>query len=287
MSDSTTTPVCYRHPDRITGLSCTTCEKPICVECSHDAAVGQKCPECARIDGRARVVQARASFARPSFATAPVSIGIIAVTSAIFAVGYLSPELERTMYQTLSLVRPPGAIIGGEIVTPDVYRIFTVALVHGGLMHILFNMYALWLFGPRLEQQVGSAAFATMYAASAAAGGLASMAFGGDGGWAVGASGAIFGLFGAWMFVAWRMRHSPGGRAMFNQLAVLMLINMALPFLVPGIDWLGHAGGFTGGVVLAAAWSAFAVGRPNARTIRTVLGLALIAVIVAASFIVI
>lgn len=214
-------------------------------------------------------------------------MGLIAVTSAVFLLGFLSPSTEATLYQNLALVRPPAAIIGGIIVTPDVYRIFTVALVHGGLMHILFNMYALYLFGPRLEQQVGSAAFATIYAASAAAGGLASMAFGGEGGWAVGASGAIFGLFGAWMFVAWRMRHSPGGRAMFNQLGILMGINIILPLLVPGIDWLGHAGGFLGGLAIAAVWSVLAVGRQNARTVRTLVGLAAIALIVAATFLVI
>lgn len=214
-------------------------------------------------------------------------MGLIAITSAIFVVGFLSPDLEATLYQVLALVRPPGAFIGSAIVTPDVYRIFTVVLVHGGLLHILFNMYALYLFGPRLEQQVGGAAFATIYLASAGAGGFASMAFGAPGGWAVGASGAIFGLFGAWMFVAWRMRHSPGGRAMFNQLGILMGINILLPFLVPGIDWLGHAGGFVGGLAVAAAWSVVAVGRPNARTIRTVIGLGAIAIVIALSILVI
>lgn len=212
---------------------------------------------------------------------------LIAITAAIFVVGFVSPQVEATIYQTLALVRPPGAIIAGAIVEPAVYRIFTVALVHGGLMHVLFNMYALYLFGPRLEQQVGSLAFATIYAASAAAGGLFSIAFGGEGGWAVGASGAIFGLFGAWMFVAWKMRHSPGGRAMFNQLGVLMALNIVLPFLVPGIDWLGHLGGFVAGVGIAALWSVLAVGRSNARTVRSLIGLAAIAVITAATFLVI
>jgi membrane associated rhomboid family serine protease len=212
---------------------------------------------------------------------------LIAITAAIFVIGFLSPEMEATIYRTLALVRPPGAIIAGQIVDPAVYRIFTVALVHGGLMHVLFNMYALYLFGPRLEQQVGSAAFATIYAASAAAGGFFSITFGGEGGWAVGASGAIFGLFGAWMFVAWKMRHSPGGRAMFNQLGVLMAINILLPFLVPGIDWLGHFGGFVAGVAIAALWSVFAVGKENARTVRTLIGVGAIVVITAATFFVI
>ncbi|MEZ5175287.1 MAG: rhomboid family intramembrane serine protease [Acidimicrobiia bacterium] len=285
MTDSTAT-TCYRHPDRPTRLSCTTCGKPICVECSHDASVGQKCPSCAKTDPRARVVRARTALAGPSFATTPVSFGIMVVTGAIFVMGFLSPELQTWLYQVLALVHPPAAVIGGELVEPDVYRIFTVALVHGGLMHILFNMYALYLFGPRLEQQVGSVPFAALYLASAGAGGFASMAFGSEFGWAVGASGAIFGLFGAWMFVAWKMRHSPGGRAMFNQLGFLMAINIALPFLVGGIDWLGHLGGFVAGVAIAFLWSLLAVGRHRAREIRTVIAAAATVAAAVGSFLV-
>ncbi|MEN8040842.1 MAG: rhomboid family intramembrane serine protease [Actinomycetota bacterium] len=276
MTDQTeqTVPTCYRHPDRITGLSCTTCGKSICAECSHDASVGQKCPECAAPEGRARVVHARQTMGRPSFQTAPVSFTIIAITAAVFVAGYLSPDIELLALKLFALVRPPGVILGGEILEPQAYRIFTVALVHGGLMHIGFNMYALYLFGPRLEQQVGGPAFGSLYLASAGGGGLLSMAFTTAGGISVGASGAIFGLFGAWIFVAWKMRGTPGGRAMFNQLLALMAINAVLPLLVPSIDWLGHLGGLAAGVLIAWLWSFLAVGRTNARTIRTAIALA-------------
>jgi membrane associated rhomboid family serine protease len=142
-------------------------------------------------------------------------------------------------------------------------------------MHLLFNMYALYLFGPRLEQQVGGPAFASLYVAAAGAGGLLSMVLGGAG-ISVGASGAIFGLFGAWLFVAWKMRKTPGGRSMFNQLGFLMAINIAMPFLNPNIDWLGHLGGFIAGVGIAALWSVLAVGRSNARQIRTTIGTAVV-----------
>lgn len=267
MTDQTAV-TCYRHPDRPTRLSCTTCDKPICVECSHDASVGQKCPDCAMQDPRARVVTARSITAGPSWQTTPVSFAIIAITAAIFVIGYISPETDRWLLENLALIRP-----GDTGLQPEIYRIFTVALLHGGLMHILFNMYALWIFGPRLEMQVGSTAFASLYLASAGVGGLTSIAFGSPG-LSVGASGAIFGLFGAWMFVAWKMRRSPGGRAMFNQLGILMAINIAIPLIQPNVDWLGHLGGFVAGVGIAALWSVFAVGRPNARTIRTAIGVA-------------
>lgn len=268
--DESTRTTCYRHPDRATRLSCTTCDKPICVDCSHDASVGQKCPDCARIDDRTRVVQARSITGRPSFRTTPVTMTIITVTSGIFFLGLLSPETEIWLLEHFALIRS-----GTAFAETDAYRIFTVALLHGSLMHLGFNMYALYLFGPRLEQQVGGPAFASLYVAAAGAGGLLSMVLGGAG-FSVGASGAIFGLFGAWLFVAWKMRKTPGGRAMFNQLGFLMAINIAMPFINPNIDWLGHLGGFIAGVGIAALWSALAVGRPDARRIRVMIGSAVV-----------
>lgn len=266
MTDSTVT-TCYRHPDRATRLSCSSCGRPICVECSHDASVGQKCTECAAPDPRARVVHARTTTGRPNRQTSPVAFFIIGITVAIFVAGMLSADIDRWLVNNLSQAN-------FLVATGDWYRIFTAALLHGGMMHVFFNMYALYLFGPRLEQQVGSTAFAALYVAAAGAGGAASYAFGPLNQVSVGASGAIFGLFGAWLFVAWKMRATPGGRAMFNQLFILLAINLALPLLVPNIDWRAHLGGLVAGIGIAWLWSVLAVGRPNARTIRTVIALA-------------
>lgn len=272
-------PTCYKHSDRVTGLSCSTCGKPICVECSHDASVGQKCPDCAKPKGRSRVINARAALGRPSFQTAPVTFTVIGVTGAIFVLGLLSAELDQWFFETF-------AQANWLVAAGDWWRVFTVALLHGGLMHILFNMYALYLFGPRLERQVGGPAFAALYVAAAGAGGTMSYLFGPDHQVSVGASGAIFGLLGAWMFVAWKMRNTPGGREMFNQLGVLLAINLALPFFVGGIDWRAHFGGLASGVLIAWLWSLFAVGRPNARMIRTVIatGVAVGAAVLAMTF---
>ena len=226
-------------------------------------------------EGRAQVVTARRTLGRPTFQTAPVSFVTMGVTIAIFVAGFLSPELDQSLFRTLAQAN--FLVADGEV-----YRIFTAALLHGSLMHIFFNMYALYLFGPRLEQQVGSAAFAALYVAAAGAGGMVSYVFGPINQVSIGASGAIFGLFGAWIFVAWKMRATPGGRAMFNQLAVLLAINLALPLFVGGIDWRAHMGGLAGGLLIAWMWSVFAVGKPNARTIRTVLaaGVALAALVI-------
>ncbi len=184
------------------------------------------------------------------------------VTVAIFVAGLLSPDIDRWLVENLAQAN--FLVADGEW-----WRIFTAALLHGGLMHVLFNMYALYLFGPRLEQQVGSPGFLALYVASAGLGGAVSYAFGPFIQVSIGASGAIFGLFGAWMFVAWKMRGTPGGRAMFNQLGFLLLINLSLPLFVSNIDWRAHLGGFGAGVLIALLWSLLAVGKPQARTIRT------------------
>ncbi len=265
-----TVPTCYQHPDRITGLSCTSCRKPVCTECSRDASVGQKCPECAAPSGRARVVHARQTFGRPTTQTSPVAFTIMAVTTGIFVVSLLSPAAHEWFFQAFAQWNV--LVAAGEW-----YRIFTAALLHGSLMHIAFNMYALYLFGPRLEQQVGSRAFAALYVATAGAGGMLSYMFGPLNQVSIGASGAIFGLFGAWIFVAWKMRGAPEGRAMFNQLGVLLAINLALPLFMPQIDWRAHLGGLFGGILIAWLWSTFAVGKPNARKIRIVTAMAVAA----------
>jgi len=258
-------PVCYRHPDRITGLSCSRCGRPICAEDSIDAPVGQLCPECAREGGGQRVVRARSVFGSPTFQTAPVSFSIIGITVAIFLLGLISPSLDRFFFQNLAMAN--FLVASGEW-----WRIFTAVLLHAGFLHVGFNMYALYLFGPRLEQQVGSPAFAALYLAAAGVGGAFSYAFGDPRQVSIGASGAIFGLFGAWLYAAWKLRHTRSGRAMFNQLFVLLVLNAALPLFIPNIDWRAHAGGLLAGIGIAALWSRLAVGRPNAGTIRAAIG---------------
>jgi len=257
-----TAPVCYRHPDRPTRLRCSECDRPICAECSTDAAVGQKCPVCAAPEHRTRVVTPR-SLNRAGFSSAPVTFSIIAVSAALFLFGFLSEDIDRDLIINLSQFNI--LIEQGEW-----YRIFSAALLHASVMHILFNMYALYLFGPRLEQQVGSVPFAISYAAFAAAGGAAYFFMGGlQSAPAVGASGAIFGLFGVWLAATWKMRHTPAGSAMFRQLLFLLALNAALPFFVRGIAWEAHAGGFAAGLLVGFAWSQWAAGKPNAVQIRT------------------
>lgn len=246
---------CYRHPDRATRLACSNCGRPICVECSHDAAVGQKCPECAKPEGRGQVIDARRTVA--SSQATPLVVGLIAVNVGIFLLGLLSATIDRELFlggaqfnETVRISRTEVilGIAGGEW-----WRAFTATFLHGSIMHVLFNMWALWLFGPVLERRFGTSAFATLYVASGLTGSAAYYLLGGLAP-AVGASGAIFGLFGALFAASYRQRHTVAGRAVFGQLGVLLAINLALPFLVPNIAWQAHVGGLVAGAAIAFAW---------------------------------
>jgi membrane associated rhomboid family serine protease len=156
------------------------------------------------------------------------------------------------------------------------WRLLTAAFFHDGLTHIAFNMWALSIFGPQLERDVGSGAFAALYAAAALAGGAA-FYLTQPAGVAVGASGAIFGLFGAWLAASYRSRHTLAGAASFRQLLVLLGINLALP-LLPGsnIAWQAHLGGLAAGMLIAAAWTLPALRRSAA--LRAAAGAAVAAV---------
>jgi len=255
--------VCYRHPDRPTRLSCTECGRPICVDCSIDASVGQKCPECAKPVGRATVIDARRTTGRRSgFAGAPVTQAILVVTVAIYVIGFLSAEADQWLLNNLAHAN--WLLDAGEY-----WRMASHALLHASTMHILFNMYALYLFGPELERRVGSVPFAVFYVAAAAGGSAAAFALGPIDMVAVGASGAIFGLFGAWIYVSYRMRHTPAGQAQFRQLSVLLAINLALPLFIPNVAWEAHVGGLVFGAAMAAVWGAVAAGKPQAEARRS------------------
>ena len=266
--DARTLPTCYRHGDRETRLSCSSCERPICVECVRTAAVGQKCPECARPQGDARVITAAELYGTSLRRSSPVTFGIITACVVVFVLGMVGLPVAAL-----------GAQINVLIAEGQWWRLVTAAFLHSGLMHLVFNMYALYLFGPSLERQVGSGPFAGLYLASAIAGGSAFYLTGlllGGSNVAVGASGAVFGLFGATLAAAWRGRSTVAGRAGLRALLTMLAINLALPLVLPMIAWQAHLGGLLAGFVIAIAWSAIGR-RPRGTVLRNAVA-ALIAV---------
>lgn len=240
----TALPSCYRHPDRETRLSCSTCERPICVECMHTGSVGQKCPECAAPVGRNRVITAQ-DMRRAAHRSSPFSHAVIAVCLGLFAAGLLVPGLGREL-------QLHGAQINALVAEGEWWRLLTATLLHASIMHVGFNMWALWIFGPALEREVGTVPFATLYIASALAGGAFFFAQA-PGSVAVGASGAIFGLFGAWLAASFRNRHTLQGQANLRTLLTLLAINLAIS-LMPGIAWQAHLGGLVAGFLIMLAW---------------------------------
>ncbi|WP_222710662.1 rhomboid family intramembrane serine protease [Quadrisphaera setariae] len=155
------------------------------------------------------------------------------------------------------------------------WRFLTAAFLHGGVIHIAFNMYALWLFGSYLEQQFGRARFAALYLITAFGGSVGSLLVISptSQSWttiSVGASGAVFGLFGALVLVQRRLNQQ------FGQIVVLIVINGAIGFLVPGIAWQAHLGGLVTGLALGAV---YAYAPQRIRTPAQVVGTAAVALV--------
>ncbi|MEX2654156.1 MAG: rhomboid family intramembrane serine protease [Acidimicrobiia bacterium] len=251
---------CYRHPDRPTGLSCTHCGRPICGSCSIDASVGQRCPECVKAEGTTKVVRGRDVRSGALGGRAPITSAIIGVTVALAALRFLSIDAWAPLAESLALVNV--LVAEGEW-----WRMFTVVLVHaGGITHILFNMWALYVLGPQIEREVGPVPFLALYLSTAAAGSAFAFHLGDISDVSVGASGAIFGLFGIWMASAVRRRNTRAGRAILNQLGFLLLINAAIPFFIRNVSWQGHLGGLIAGFAIGWAWSQLR--GPTATTLR-------------------
>lgn len=161
------------------------------------------------------------------------------------------------------------------------WRLFTPVLLHATVTHILFNMWALWVLGPQIERGVGTWPFVGVYLASAAVGGAFMYVLGGpDAPVAVGASGAIFGLFGIWFNWAVRRRNTAQGRFLLRQIGFLLLLNAALPFIIRNIAWEAHLGGLIAGFVIGELWARARDERARVAVAVAIAGLAVVAVLV-------
>lgn len=235
---------CYRHPDRQSFVLCQRCGRTICGECQTPAAVGVHCPECVKeARGNAPRLQPQVvtRVRSASQRGAPVATyGIIGLTLVVFVLQLLTGTGNGIVTQVLAFYAPL------EIAQP--WRAVTTMFVHGSFFHILFNMYSLYIFGAELERQLGRGRFVALYFLSGI-GGSAAVALLAPGSLVVGASGAIFGLMAAFFVIA----RSLGGRSI--QLVVLVGINLAIGFIVPGIAWQAHLGGIVVGGAIAFLFS--------------------------------
>lgn len=129
--------------------------------------------------------------------------------------------------------------------TNEWYRLITVGLTHGGLMHLAFNMYSLFILGNPIESAYGKNKFLIIFSTSLLTGSIASVFLNTSNHISVGASGAIFGLFGALLIAGDRIG------ANVREIAIVIGLNFALGFILGGIDWRAHLGGLAGGALCA------------------------------------
>jgi membrane associated rhomboid family serine protease len=236
-------PVCPRHPDRVSYVRCQRCGRPVCPECQRPAAVGVHCVDCVREASR-NAPQARTAFGAPLRRGAPV------VTYTVIGLNVLVYLLEQALGPTwtLSLALRP-ALVGAHP-----WIMLTSAFLHASVIHIGFNMYALWILGQYLEVALGRWRFLTAYLVSAFGGSavLVLMADPAATAWirpSLGASGAVFGLFGLILVVLRRLGRNA------TSIVVVVGINAVLGFVIPNIAWQAHLGGLLTGLVLGLAFA--------------------------------
>ncbi|MDO9397293.1 MAG: rhomboid family intramembrane serine protease [Herbiconiux sp.] len=238
---------CYRHPGRQSYILCQRCGRTVCPECSVQAAVGVHCVECAARDRREAP---RVKRGRPAFLQNLTGQGAPVVTYAIIAVCVVVFLLQSIpgLGVTAALQFAPVYIMPGTGIGFEPWRMLTSAFTHGSILHLLFNMYTLFVFGSSLERMLGRGRYIALYAISGFGGSVAVALIGNPLQPVVGASGAIFGLMGAYFIIN---RHLGGNSV---QLLVLVAINLAYGFIVPGISWQAHVGGLVAGAVLALVY---------------------------------
>jgi len=238
---ATELPGCARHPDRPTGVSCTRCGNPICPECMRPAAVGFQCPACVR-EGSRTQRPATTLVGAPPRTGMPVTWTLLGINVAMFVLtggggtfGGASAARSFTDLTTSSF---------GIGYQHQVYRLLTGAFLHLGVFHLFANMYALIVVGSVLEPALGRWRYLALYLVSAFGGGVAVYLVDQNG---VGASGAIFGLFGAVLILV----HKTKGD--LRPILLTIGINLVVTFAVPGISKGAHLGGLVTGALLGAA----------------------------------
>lgn len=254
---------CYRHPDRPAYVRCQRCERYICPDCQTEAAVGFLCPEDAGISRFQQAantmtpnpVQRLLAGSRPV-----VTYGIIAVCALVWGLQLLLGD----QFTFLGIYTPYATAV-------EPWRMLTSAFLHSpsSPVHILFNMFMLWQFGRELEHLLGRGKFLALYLISAFGGSVSVLLLASAGTYVYGASGAIYGLMGAYFVVL----RSLGANS--RSLVGTIAINLVFSFMIQGVSWQAHIGGLISGAAVAWVYSRTrhdATGRRRAREVVYVVG---------------
>jgi membrane associated rhomboid family serine protease len=252
-SPSTGVPTCFRHPGRETYVSCVRCGRPACPDCLRSAAVGQQCVDCVR-EGNRGARRSSAVFGGRPAAGATVTWILVGLNILLYLVELAHPSIANDWAMLGKAQITNGGPLQG-VAQGQYYRLITSAFLPppglGGLgpLDIVFNMWALILVGPALERLLGPVRYIAVYLVSALGGSVMFYLIGPANVEALGASGAIFGLFGAWFVVARRLRLDS------RWIVTIIVLNLVLGFVVHGIAWQAHVGGILAGGLLTAAYA--------------------------------
>ena len=209
----------------------------------RSAAVGHQCMDCVN-EGAKSVQATRTQFGGVARSGVPIlTYALIAINVVVFVLQMASGSLEKEL-----TLWPPGIAAHDEY-----YRLVTSMFLHYGAMHLLFNMWALYVVGPPLEQWLGRLRFGALYALSGLGGSVLVYLLSPLNTATAGASGAIFGLFGAIFVVARKLNLD------VRMIAAVVVINLVFTFAGPAlgtgaISWQGHVGGLITGAGVAAAY---------------------------------
>jgi len=235
---------CYRHPDREAYVRCQRCERLICPECQTEASVGFLCPEDS--GSRASSFRAPKVLRRASSGDALVTKVLVLVNVVIYGLQILTGGvLTAYLYYVpiATLAEPWRMITAGFIHSDDLFTNPT------SVLHIVLNMYTLWILGGVLEPMLGRLRFFALYMLSILGGSVAFLLFGDPMGGVLGASGGIFGLMGAYFIVL----RSLGANS--NSIVGVIAINLVFTFLNSGVSWEAHVGGLVIGGAVAFIYS--------------------------------
>ncbi len=247
---------CYRHPERETYVSCSECGRGICPDCMTFGPVGIRCPDHASTGGSAPAARRAARRATGSFSLSGpfVTFTLIGINVGVYLLQLLMGAGINAntgwIYEhgvlISSALDSSGQVVG--VAEGEWWRLVTAAFLHYGPLHLGMNMLVLWILGPALEEYLGHGRFALLYLVSGLAGSAGALL------WSpnvatVGASGAIWGIMGAALILEWRKIYVFGGQAMG-----LVVFNLVITFILPGISIGGHVGGLVGGAAAALAF---------------------------------
>jgi membrane associated rhomboid family serine protease len=238
--------VCYRHPNVQTRVHCTRCERPICPDCMIPAPVGFQCPEC--------VEEARREFrkgpGRPFRGGISVTKALLVAIAIPFVIEIVVGGPRALFDPSAQLLFDLGAMAPPAVADGQFWRLFTAMFLHAGLLHVALNAYFFWLFGRVVESVFGRTWMLLIFLVSGFLASVASYAFGPVLALAVGASGAISGVFGAFIAYNYRRRNLAANAANLRMALTVIVLNAFIAVVYTSIDWRAHVGGLVAGFAL-------------------------------------